>query len=178
MEPMHRPTEAAAIIQISPSSLRSWCSTFAAFLSPQANPGAGSERLLSAHDLAVLQRVKELRAQHKSYDAIISQLQSEDVASLEPYIELSPEPTADRQPPATIPMQYPTPTHAASNLPAEAAIQIVAAEFGQRFAELQNRIEVREKESASKLTHLGLGFVAGILVCVFVLLALWLVGGN
>jgi len=38
-------------------------------------------------------------------------------------------------------------------------------------------MDAQEKESASRLTHLAFGFIAGVLVCVFVLLVLWLLPG-
>ena len=165
----HRTKEAAAIVQISPTSLRNWCATFAAFLSPGANPEPGIERLFSDHDLAILQRVKELRAQHLTYEAITSTLHSEDTESLQPYIELHPS-TPE---PETTPTPTLTPTPNA--LPAEYAIQIVA-ELNQRFTVLHTEIETMKKDNASRFTHAAFGFIAGVFVCVFVLLVLWLVG--
>ena len=163
---MHRPTEAAALIQISPSSLRSWCGTFAQFLSAGANPGPGSERLLNDQDIAILQRVKELRSQHLSYADVTARLQNEDTAELQPYIDLQP----------ATPVQTPTETPTEANLPAEYAIQIMAS-LDQRFNALQARIDTQESKNASRLTHLVFGFIAGVLLCVFVLLVFWLLRG-
>lgn len=163
---MHRPTEAAALIQISPSSLRSWCSTFAQFLSAGANPGPGSERLLNDQDLAILQRVKELRDQHISYADITTRLQNEDTATLQPYIDVQP----------ATPVQPPTEAPTGPTMPADYAIQIMAG-IDQRFNALQSRIEAQESKNASRLTHLAFGFIAGVLVCVFVLLVFWLLAG-
>lgn len=83
-ERLYRPTEAAAIVQISPSSLRMWCSTFSQFLTPAANPGTGAERVLTGKDIAVLQRVKELRDANTAYAVISEILQSEDASALQP----------------------------------------------------------------------------------------------
>lgn len=162
---MYRPTEAAALIQISPSSLRSWCGTFAQFLSPGANPGANVERLLNDRDIAILQRVKELRDQHISYADITARLQNEGTEALQPYIDLQPDtPTA-------------TPTEAPTALPSDLALQIMSG-IDQRFNALQTRIEAQESKNASRLTHLAFGFIAGVLVCVFVLLVFWLLAGQ
>jgi len=53
---------AAKVIGVSDSTIRGWAKLFAAFLSPDANPPKGQNRVFVASDLAVFELVKGWRA--------------------------------------------------------------------------------------------------------------------
>ena len=90
----YTPTEAASVIGISPNSLRNWCASFKDHLSEGATPAPGNDRILTDRDVSLLQRVKELRAEHRSYDYIKTELATMPVETeLAPYIDLQPVPT-------------------------------------------------------------------------------------
>ena len=63
MAVVYNVSQAAAIVGVSPSSLRNWCKQYAAHLSPSASPPAGSERVLTPADVATLQHIKAQRDQ-------------------------------------------------------------------------------------------------------------------
>lgn len=90
----YTPTEAASVIGISPNSLRNWCASFKDHLSEGATPAPGNDRILTDRDIGILQRVKELRAEHRSYDYIKTELATMPVETeMVPYIDLQPAPT-------------------------------------------------------------------------------------
>ncbi len=159
----YTPTAAAGIVGISVSSLRNWCAQFADHLSPDAHPPTGHERKLSAQDVAILQRVKDLRAQGMETAAIKAALQTEDTTALQPYIDLAPPtPTA----PAVTAV---APTEQA----ATEALQIAFTTIADRITGIEQRIEARDKENASRITLFALGVLTGVLLVVAALLLLY-----
>ncbi len=64
------PGQVAALLGVSPSTLRLWSSKFGHFLSPTAQGGAGSKRRYTPADLATLERVQTLLAGSKSFEDV------------------------------------------------------------------------------------------------------------
>lgn len=151
----HTPKAAAALLDISVSSLRNYCATYKAFLSAAASPLPGIERRLSDHDVAILQRVVELRRQGMDTNGIVATLQTEDTTTLQsPYIDAAIEPA---KPPE--PLQAPT----VATMPADvlAAIQSLADE---RYGQLQQRVTDMESRQRDNLQWFMLGIVAGVIL--------------
>lgn len=159
----YTPTAAAGIVGISVSSLRNWCAQFADQLSPEAHPPTGHERKLSAQDVAILQRVKDLRAQGMETAAIKAVLQTEDTNALQPYIDVAPAtPTA------------PAVTEVAPiEQAATEALQIAFTTITERITSIEQRIEARDKENASRITFFTMGVLTGVLLVVAALLLLY-----
>lgn len=163
MQTHYTPTAAAGIVGISVSSLRNWCVQFADHLSPESHPPAGHERKLSAQDLAILQRVKDLRAQGMDTTAIKTALQTEDTTALQPYIDVAPAtPTAPAVAEVT-PIEQ----------PATEALQVAFTTITERIAGIEQRIEARDKENASRITLFAMGVLTGVLLVVAALLLLY-----
>lgn len=60
---------------VSPQTIRTWCDTFAAWLSPTATPPSGDVRIFTTDDLAVLALVAEMRQHLVGYEAIKAALE-------------------------------------------------------------------------------------------------------
>lgn len=171
-ERFYRPTEAAAIVQISPSSLRVWCGTFSQFLSPSANPGAGSERLLTSKDIAILQRVKELRDTGATYAAISETLRNEDTGALQPHIDLQPTVTVIEAPEAHL--EAPTaPQPAPQAIELYTAMLQTNAAIQTRLDNLQQQIDNQQRAGAGRVTLFLIGLLIGLLISVLIVGVLW-----
>lgn len=155
------------MIGVSVSSLRNYCSTFAQFLSAEAAPAAGKERRLSQHDVAILQRVVELRGMGLDTAGIVATLQGEDLAALMPYINATIEPATPTAPPQPAPVA----TVGADVLQ---ALQKLADD---RYDDLVRRVAEVEAKQWSLITMFVWGFLAG-LICVLVVLAVLWAGAN
>jgi len=150
-------TEAAAIIGVSPSQVRNWCTQFTDYVSEQATPAPGQSRTLSTADVATLQRVKELRDEGTEYAAIPAQLAQLDPGELVPYVE-SASTVIDQASP-----QSP-----------QAAIELFGA-MENRFQQMQGQIDrladalaEEERRSVSAVTMFGFGIMVGILLVALV----------
>lgn len=99
MESFNPEQTAAAIGNISASTIRNWCKVYASILSDSANPTVGSERRLSEQDVAILQQVKLLRDNRMTADEIIATLQQAAAQSATRHItiEATPQPTQTAQ---------------------------------------------------------------------------------
>lgn len=171
-ERLYRPTEAAAVVQISPSSLRVWCSTFSEFLSPSANPGAGAERVLSPRDIAILQRVKELRDTGATYAAISEMLRNEDTGALQPHIDLQPTVTVLDAPETHL--QAPTaPQPAPQAIELYTAVLQANAAIQSRLDSLQQQVDSQRQQGASRVTLFFVGLLIGLLIAVLIVGVLW-----
>lgn len=161
----YTPTEAATVIGISPNSLRNWCASFKDHLSEGATPAPGTDRILTDRDIGILQRVKELRAEHRTYDYIKTELATMPPGeAIEPYIDVQ----------ATVkPVEAPQlPTAPTLHADVLMALQSLADE---RFSQLQQRVTDMETGQSDRLQWFMFGIVAGILL-VGVVAAIVLVG--
>lgn len=170
----YTPTEAAAIIGVSASQVRNWCTQFADYLSTDANPAPGQTRTLTQADVATLQRVKELRDEGIDYADIPAQLDQLDPGELVPYVDVDPSPLSTVNEPGT-----------AQHSP-QAAIELFG-KLEDRFQQMQGQIDRLQAAQAeedrgrmSAVTLLGLGVIAGILLVGIVIgiiaLGAWLGG--
>lgn len=159
----HTPKAAAALLDISVSSLRNYCATYKAFLSADASPAPGSERRLSDQDVAILQRVVELKRQGMTTDAIVEALQTEDTTTLQPYIDIQPTTTSPE------PLQAPT----VATLPSDVlqAIQTIADD---RYSQLQKQIDATNAAQGDRLTFFIYGVAVGIILVLAAAGLVWL----
>lgn len=145
---------AAAVVGISPSSLRNWCRQYAAYLSPGASPPPGAERALSPGDVATLQRIKALRDELKDYDTIIAELATMPIESAAmPYIDATTtlQPTAPPQQPQN------------AVQPAD-VLQALQTLTDERYSQLQRRLDAMERRQGDNLQWFMFGIVAGVLL--------------
>ena len=75
-QPTNTPHATAAMLAITPVTLRRWCEYHAEHLSDGANPLAGKARRFTGRDLEVFKHVRSLRAQGLTVSDINEQLQS------------------------------------------------------------------------------------------------------
>lgn len=164
----YTPTEAASIIGISPNSLRNWCATFKEHLSEGATPAPGTDRILTDKDIGILQRVKEMRAEHRTYDYIKNEL-----ATLPAETELAPY--IDVQATATLPEPLQPPTVA--TMPSD-VLQALQSLADGRHDALVARIEAMEAQRRDNLQWFVFGIVTGVIlvgvVVMIVLAGAWL----
>lgn len=161
----YTPSEAAALIKISPSSLRNWCGQFRKFLSAGATPEPGGERILTGRDVAVLQFVKERRDQHRGYDQIIAELEASPPTEDTIYIDTTATPvTESPQQPASA-LRPVTGT--------DIALQVVAAMTAQRD-DLQRQIDALGSVQADRLTWFAYGLLAGLMLAMVGIGVVWL----
>jgi len=166
----YTPTAAAAMIGISVSTLRNYCTTFKSLLSPDAAPPAGTERRLMPADVATLQRVKELRDQGMTTADIVatlqSRLQTEDTTTLQPYIDTQLAPAA-------------APVAAAITAPTN-SLQTELQTIQRQIGELEARRREDADQRARMITMFAAGVVAGLLLAAVAIMAInagaWLGG--
>lgn len=152
----YTPTAAAALIGISVSTLRNYCSQFKDLLSADASPPAGQERRLTPADVATLQRAKELRDQGMAPAEIITTLQStlqtEDVSTLHPYIDTQ---LAQAQPPAPAPITAPPNT-----------LQTELQTLQRQIDTLEEHRREDASHRASMIVMFAAGLIAGLLLAI------------
>ena len=171
--------EISTITGSSPATIRSWCATFAEFLSATATPPEGQQRVFTEKDLAIFQRIADLRSTEKiGNDAIKERLRTEDITQLQPYIDLATAPSSPPQQPVTI-AAPPTNAQESQQQP-QAMIELYTAVISHQSAitaridALQQQIDSQARDSKSRLSLLALGFVAGLLVAGILIGAAWL----
>lgn len=159
---LYTPAAAAALISVSPSTLRNWCGQFKAHLSPGATPEPGAERILTEQDVVILQRVKELRDQYRSYDDIARDLETAPPTDDTIYIDsTSTEP----------PQQPPTALQPVTGI--DTALQVMTAIAAQRD-DLQRQIDAIKTEQISRLQWFVYGVAVGILLVLGAAGVVWL----
>lgn len=171
--PGHYTTKAAAaLVGISVASMRNYTTIFADFLSADASPPAGQERKLHDHDIAVLQRAVELRAQGMATESIRQTLRDEDISALVPYVDAMPiiEPQAPTESPQPASLDI---MGADIILEAMRASESRHSDLQARYSEMQNQIEAIRAEQAQRFTWFVWGALFGILVVLIVLAILW-----
>lgn len=157
----YTPTAASAIINVSPSTLRNWCAQFSRFLSPGATPIAGVDRMLTGADVALLQKVKELRERRMSYELITAELEAMPT-EIEPYIDVQPTPEPLQQPP--VPLQQPVGT--------DTSLQVLML-VDSRYSELQKQITDLHSAQADRFQWFIWGFLSGLITLLIVLAIFW-----
>jgi DNA-binding transcriptional MerR regulator len=148
-ERLHSIADAAALANISPSTVRNWTGQFAAHFSEHATPEPGRERLLNDRDVAVLQAIAELRNQRKSFEEIAEQLPSLHIEPTDLYVTV--EPTE----PARI--------DASPQLDVPAALAIVNA-IDERYGRLESHLRTFEERVAGKATWFAFGVCVGLIM--------------
>lgn len=162
MPTVYNVSQAAAVVGVSPSSLRNWCKQYAAHLSPGASPPPGAERILTPADVATLQHIKAQRDALKDYDTIIAELATMPIeATATPYIDV--QATTEALQPIAAPTQ------------AIDILQALQTLTDDRYSQLQQRIEAMETKQGDNLQWFMFGIVAGVIL-VGVVVAIVLAG--
>lgn len=158
----YTPSEAAALIAVSPSTLRNWCGQFRQFLSAGATPEPGAERILTDRDVVILQRVKELRDHHVSYDQIAKELDTAPPTDDTIYIDSA----------VSEPLQEPVNALQPVTTP-DIALQVLAAITANRD-DLQRQIDNLGSTQADRLRWFVYGVAVGVLLVVAAVFVVWL----
>ena len=155
-------SEAAAIVGISPSSMRNWCTQFGVHLSAGASPSPGVERVLNDNDVAILQQIHQWCSEHRTYEQIAALLAELDTATLQPYVEViaTEDPTPETKP-----------TEAPQDLITALAI---LQSINDRYNQLERRIEAQETKPNSEITAFALGILAAGVVLLIAVALFWL----
>lgn len=168
--------EISTITGSSPATVRSWCGTFAEFLSPTATPAGGQQRVFTENDLAIFQRIADLRsAERLGNDAIIDRLRSEGTADLQPYVDLAIAPNSPPQPTVTAPA-----SHQDGPQQPQTAIDLYQGIIGHTTAlqasldSLRQRVDSQEKDRTGRVTLFAVGVLVGLLVAAILIGAAWL----
>ena len=168
--------EVSTITGSSPATVRSWCGTFAEFLSATATPPEGQQRVFTEKDLAIFQRIADLRSSEKlGNEQIKERLRKDGIDTLTPYIDLAiapPIPPQTTVAPSTSPQDSPQPPQTAIDLYTGMIGHISSLQAN--IDGLQARIDSQEKDRTGRVTLLALGFVAGLLVAAILIGGAWL----
>ena len=167
MPTVYNVSSAAAVVGVSPSTLRNWIRQYAAHLSPGATPAPGSERILNDSDVAKLQFVKTQHDQLRDYDTINAELaQAPTDLATTPYIDVqaTAKPTEALQP-------APVATVGADVLQ---ALQLIADE---RYDDLVRRVADMETKQKDRFTWFVFGLLCGVVI-VAVVAAIVLAGAS
>jgi DNA-binding transcriptional MerR regulator len=116
---------------------------------------------LTGADVALLQRVKELRERRMSYEAIASELEAMPT-EITPYIDV--QPTAEPLQTPTEPPKAPTGT--------DTALQVLAL-MDARYSELQREITDLRSAQADRFQWFIWGFLSGLITLLVTLAILW-----
>ena len=158
--PTNTPHATAAMLEITPVTLRRWCEYHAEHLSAGANPPAGKARRFTGRDLEVFKHVRSLRALGLTVADINEQLQSLTFA----IVDNDEQPAADSEELAPLASQE--------------GLQQAPAFPPEYFMSIERRFEALEASRRDNVSWFALGFlVAGFLFLGMVLLS-WLYGGN
>ena len=115
----------------------------------------GTERKLTAQDIAILQRVKDLRGQGMTTDDIKAALQTEDTSTLQPYVDVAPVAPA---------LQPVAPTESPQST--ALSVQVVSL-LSEQMTAIQARIDSLEKQRSTTASAFMLGVIVGLLLALF-----------
>lgn len=165
----HTTKSAAALVGISVATLRNHTVTFSEYLSADASPPTGQERRLHNQDIAVLQRVVELRKQGMTTEAIKQTLQDEDISALVPYVDVvATVTTVEPQQALEAPQQ-------ASMATVDATVIVQALQAIQSHQEVvAQRMTDLEQVQVERFQTYIMGVLSGIIIVLVVLGILWL----
>ena len=165
----YSPTQAAAMVGVSASTIRAWCKEFSDYLSDNANPQPGTDRALLPGDVAILQKVKELREGGAGIVDILQALTESPTEALQPYIDSA----VTHPPPLPI-----TPTESPQQGPQ--AIELYATVL-QSVGALQARMDALQAQQDSqaqaatgRVTLFAVGVLVGLVLALIVVGVLWL----
>ena len=155
------PHATAAMLEITPVTLRRWCEYHAEHLSAGANPPAGKARRFTGRDLEVLKHVRSLRAQGLTVADINEQLAGLTFA----VVDASEQTTGDSK--EIAPLGSPEGLQQSPGV-------IVALEAMQRQIDA---IQQDNRRRFDTVTVLGIGICIGLLFAVGMIVLAWLYGG-
>lgn len=156
-------SSAAAVVGVSPSTLRNWLRQYAKHLSDGATPPPGQDRVLNDSDVAKLQYVKAQRDLLRDYPDIAKDLEAMPAdEAIMPYIDVTPTTPVAAPPPA---LQQP----AISTELVQALRMIVERQDG----DLQRQIDELRQTQIERYQNFVLGILVGIVLTAVVLGLLW-----
>lgn len=154
---------AAAVVGVSPSTLRNWLRQYAKHLSDGATPPPGQDRILTDADVAKLQFVKAQRDALKDYPDIAAELAAMPAdTALQPYIDVTP----------STPVATPTPALQQPAISADLvqALQMIVA---RQDSDLQRQIDEIRETSIQRYQGFVLGILVGVIITAIVLALVW-----
>jgi DNA-binding transcriptional MerR regulator len=167
-EDTYNPDQAAPVVDVSASTIRNWCRSYAGLLSDGANPKTSKERRLTQKDLATLQAVKQLRDSGKSQTEILEVLQAAASRNNTPTLTIDV--------PATVP---PAPQNAPEARTDDFAAPVLYQAMQSQIEGLRREQDAQQRQldqlRAQAKTAAGM-FAVGVLTGVFlvlVLVAVW-----
>jgi DNA-binding transcriptional MerR regulator len=160
----YNPEQAAAAIgNVSASTIRNWCKVYDVVLSPGANPPLGTERRLTQQDVTRLQQIKVMRDNRRTVDEIVAALQR---AATNEAVHI----TIDA--PRTLPQNAQEAPESTLLLPA------ALSSMNERFAAIERRLDASAAEQRAhlhdRLWTLGLGILIGMIAMMALLFLAWL----
>lgn len=155
------PHATAAMLEITPVTLRRWCEYHAQHLSAGANPPAGKARRFTGRDLEVLKHVRSLRAQGLTVADINEHLAGLTFA----VVDASEQTTGESKEIASL--------SSPEGLQQSPGV-IVALEAMQRQIDA---IQQANRGRFDTVTVLGIGICIGLLFAVGMIVLAWLYGG-
>lgn len=147
------PTQMIEHLEIKPITLRRWCATYGAHLSPGANPAPGVARKFTGRDLQVFNYVRSMRDQGIGAAQINDQLAGLTFAEID-HSEPDDDQPDDQQ------IESVTAVTGAASLPADLSV----------YNALDQRLALLERRRFDSITLIGLGFGLGLLFMVAMLL--------
>jgi len=159
------PHATAAMLEITPVTLRRRCEYHAAHLSAGANPPAGKARRFTGRDLEVLKHVRSLRAQGLTVADINEQLAGLTFAVVE----------TDEQ---TVTNSEELAPHASQEgLQSTQALIMVVESLQSEVNAIKQANQEASRRRFDTVTVLGLGICIGLLFAVGMIVLAWLYGG-
>ena len=163
-QPTNTPHATAAMLDITPVTLRRWCEYHSAHLSAGANPPTGKARRFTGRDLEVFKHVRSLRAQGLTVSDINEQLQSLTFA----VVDTDEQSAGDSEETRSIDLVSAS----------QESLQQAPQAFVVALDSLQRQIDGLQASRRDNVQWFALGFlVAGFLFLGMVLLS-WLHGGS
>lgn len=154
---------AAKTVNVSASTIRGWCVSFADYLSDATRPESGKERRFTDLDVSTLQRIKELRDEGKSVADIGATLAAEPVTELQPYLDVT-----------VTPLQVVTePSEPSEPLQLPEVLSSTLGSINERLGRLEATAEADKAYRANYTVVFLAGVIAGLLFLVL-LLAVWI----
>jgi DNA-binding transcriptional MerR regulator len=160
------PHATAAMLEITPVTLRRWCEYHAAHLSAGANPLSGKARRFNGRDIEVLRHVRSLRAQGLTATDINVQVAGLTFAVIE----------SDEQSPSADTAIAPTST-APDAAQASPAILVSLDAMQRQIDAIQQVTNEGKRIQRDTIYLISIGIMIGMLFTVGMIVLAWLYGG-
>jgi len=159
------PHATAAMLEITPVTLRRWCEYHAEHLSTGTNPPTGKARRFTGRDLEILKHVRSLRALGLTVADINEELQSLTFAVVD----------NDEQSAASVAI---APTTVQEGLQQAPGVIVALEAMQRRIDAIQQASQHANRQRFDTITVLGVGICIGLLFAAILIGLAWLYGGG